>query len=77
VFDPDRAVDVAAIEHAGAFPLVLKPASGWGTISTVRVDDRAELADVLTEHTLDPAMRSQQLVAEEFLDGEEFHIDAV
>ncbi|GAA2520390.1 ATP-grasp domain-containing protein [Winogradskya humida] len=74
--DP-RDRDAAVIERAVGFPLVLKPASGWGTISTVKVDDRAGLDRVLADFSVEAGVGSPYLIAEEFIDGEEFHIDAV
>ncbi|AUG77884.1 hypothetical protein CFP65_3076 [Kitasatospora sp. MMS16-BH015] len=69
--------DPAAIEEAVGFPLVLKPAGGWGTLSTVKVHDREELAEILAGYSTEAELVSRQAVAEEFIDGEEFHVDAV
>ncbi|HEX7307006.1 ATP-grasp domain-containing protein [Lentzea sp.] len=76
---PDLATaDPAAIGKAVGFPLVLKPAGGWGTVSTVKVDGPAELAEALRTIAEDlPSPLSAQFVAEEFIAGEEFHVDAV
>ncbi|MFD9706403.1 ATP-grasp domain-containing protein [Lentzea sp. NPDC059081] len=76
---PDLATaDPAAIEQAVGYPLVLKPAGGWGTVSTVKVDDSAGLEEALrTIADALPSPLSAQFVAEEFIAGEEFHVDAV
>lgn len=72
-----RPADVATVEAAVGFPLVLKPASGSGTRSTLLVRDRAELLGLLSDEDFRRDLKSQHLVAEEFVDGEEFHVDAV
>ncbi|HUQ54073.1 ATP-grasp domain-containing protein [Lentzea sp.] len=76
---PDlAAADPDSIGQAVGYPLVLKPAGGWGTVSTVKVSDRAELVDAL--RTIPeglPSPLAAQFVAEEFIAGEEFHVDAV
>jgi biotin carboxylase len=59
------------------FPLVLKPAGGFGAVSTVIVRDEKELAELLAKPQLDPVFASDHMIAEEFIDGEEFCIDAV
>ncbi|MET8136338.1 MULTISPECIES: ATP-grasp domain-containing protein [unclassified Streptomyces] len=75
--DLTDAPDPAEIEEAVGFPLVLKPAGGWGTLSTVKVEGRSELADVLADYATETELVSRQAIVEEFIDGEEFHVDAV
>lgn len=75
--DITDAPDPSVIEEAVGFPLVLKPAGGWGTLSTVKVHGRAELADVLAGYTTEAELVTRQALVEEFIDGEEFHVDAV
>lgn len=72
-----RGVDLDVLEAAVGLPLVLKPAAGWGTISTSLVRDRAELEASLDHYVIDPDLRSNHLLAEEYIDGDEFHVDAV
>ncbi|MEZ4359261.1 MAG: ATP-grasp domain-containing protein [Kofleriaceae bacterium] len=61
----------AAAERIG-FPLILKPIAGAGSADTYRVQDAAELDDVL------PRMRHvQEASCEEFVEGEEFTFDTV
>ncbi|WP_052845419.1 ATP-grasp domain-containing protein [Streptomyces sp. NRRL S-31] len=74
--DP-RDRDARAIAEAVGLPLVLKPASGWGTISTVKVDDLARLERVLADFTVEPGVGAPHVIAEEFIDGDEYHVDAV
>lgn len=59
------------------YPLILKPSNGMGTMSTMKVRDRAELVAALADYDFEAEVRSHHLVAEEFIDGEEFHVDAV
>jgi hypothetical protein len=69
--------DAAEIGAELGFPLILKPASGFGAVATVLVRDEKELAKLLAKPQLDPALASDHMIAEEFIDGEEFCIDAV
>ncbi|MFJ9913806.1 acetyl-CoA carboxylase biotin carboxylase subunit family protein [Actinacidiphila glaucinigra] len=57
------------------FPVVVKPAAGLGSVGTSKVADAAELAAVLAEASRETTV--QFLMAEEPIDGEEFHVDAV
>lgn len=59
------------------FPLVLKPVSGWGAASTMCIDDADQLAVALADYRYAPELPSHQLVAEQFIEGDELHIDAV
>lgn len=75
---PDLAApDVAGFESAVGYPAVLKPASGWGTTSTLRVGSRTELMAALEAFAFEPGIAAHQLIAEEFIEGEEYHVDAV
>jgi len=62
---------LAAAETFG-YPLIIKPIAGAGSADTYRVDNRAELDDVLakTQHV-------PEVSVEEFVDGEEFTYDTV
>ncbi|MFF7279584.1 ATP-grasp domain-containing protein [Streptomyces griseorubiginosus] len=76
---PD-ASDTHAVEQAAArlaFPVVVKPASGFGTMSTVRVDLPDALPAVVEELTFEPLLRSKQLIVEEFVQGTELCVDAL
>jgi hypothetical protein len=75
---PDCAsADLDAIEAAVGYPMVVKPANGFGTYSTVRIDDPEQLAKTLAGFSFHPELCSHQLIAEEYIDGTEFHVDAV
>lgn len=80
--DPASLVDggddaLAELEDAVGYPAVVKPANGWGTVSTTVARDREELRAALKDFRYAPELRSQQLLVEEYIDGEEFHVDAV
>jgi len=65
-----REVEEAA-ERIG-FPLVVKPIAGAGSADTHRIDDRAELDEIL------PRLRHvPEVSVEEFIDGEEFTFDTI
>ena len=66
-----------AVEAAVGLPAVIKPANGWGSVSTVKVHDRAGLVAALTDPAMADELRSAHRTVEEFIDGEEFHVDAV
>lgn len=61
----------AAAEHVG-FPLIIKPVDGAGSADTYRVDDLREL------ERIEPALRHvQEVVLEEFVEGDEFTFDTI
>jgi ATP-grasp domain len=60
-----------------AFPVVLKPAVGFGAMNTVRIDTLGEIAGVLDNYSVNPLIRSKQMIVEEFIDGEEVCVDAM
>jgi hypothetical protein len=76
---PDAAdpVALARIAKELAPPLIVKPASGFGTNTTVRVDDAATLGAAATSLTFDTSQRSRQLIVEEYVTGEEMCVDAI
>ncbi len=69
--------DIEGIEATVGYPLVIKPVNGLGTMSTARIDDRTGLEAFLASYSTRPEIRSRQLIAEEYISGEELHIDAV
>lgn len=76
---PDAA-DTAAITRIAAelsAPLIIKPASGYGSNTTVKVEESDSLVDVAAGLTFDMAQRSRQLIVEEYVPGEEICVDAV
>lgn len=76
---PDLA-DPAAVSLVARqlpLPVIVKPAAGYGGMSTVRVDDAEQLAAVLKGFTFDPMLRSKQLIVEEFVEGYELAVDSI
>ncbi|MBR8639534.1 ATP-grasp domain-containing protein [Streptomyces tuirus] len=59
------------------YPAVVKPAFGYGTMSTVRVESAAETAAVLRDLPKPERLSSGHLVVERFVHGRELHIDAL
>jgi ATP-grasp domain len=63
------------IRHAAKFigyPLIVKPIDGAGSMDTYRVDDAAQLEDVITKMG-----HIREMNVEEFIDGEEFTFDTI
>ncbi|MFI9811250.1 ATP-grasp domain-containing protein [Saccharothrix variisporea] len=75
--DAHDADTVAAVARELTAPLIVKPAAGFGTSSTVKVDDPAELGPAATGLAFDQAQRSRQLIVEEFVPGDEVCVDAI
>lgn len=71
VGDRDAAL---AFADAVGFPLVAKPPAGAGGKSTFRIDNAAQLAELLERHAPDP---QQPTLYEEFVRGTEFSFDSV
>ncbi len=63
------------VEKVG-LPLVLKPSNGVATIATTRVHTAEQLESAVTGYQGVPGW-SRQLIAEQCLSGDEYHIDAV
>ncbi len=76
---PDVTDTAAIAEVAGALsaPLIVKPAAGFGSNTTVRVDDVAALGEVAASLTFDTSQRSRQLIVEEYVAGDEVCVDAI
>lgn len=63
------------VEDAGrrlGWPLVIKPAEGMGTVDTWAVAHIDDLPDSIEE-----TAKTHALIAEEFVSGDEYHVDAV
>jgi hypothetical protein len=75
--DATDAEAVAAVGRGLVAPLIVKPAAGFGSNTTVRVDDPADLGTAATSLTFDTAQRSRQLIVEEYVTGEELCVDAI
>jgi biotin carboxylase len=76
VTGPGDADGLAAVARQLRAPVVVKPAAGYGSLSTVKVDDVHDVAGVVDGLGFDPVQRSRQLIVEEFVDGTELAIDA-
>lgn len=77
ISDPSDPVQVSAVLERLRFPIVVKPAAGFGTMSTVRVDSERELREKLQTFTFEQLIVGRQLIAEEFIEGREFHVDSL
>jgi hypothetical protein len=75
---PDPSDDASVVSVAGRldYPVVVKPAAGFGTMNTYFAQDAAEFIEVCRSFTYEPALSSRQLTVESFIDGEELHVDA-
>lgn len=70
------AAEIARAAAGIGYPLIVKPASGFGAVATRLVkDERGLFAAFAAE--LDPDLPSPDMVLEEFVDADEFHIDAL
>jgi biotin carboxylase len=75
--DPaDRAANDRAAAAIGG-PMVVKPAAGFGTMSTLRVEDAAGLAAATADFRYAPLLRCKQLIVEEYVPGTELIVDAL
>ncbi|MFC9080829.1 ATP-grasp domain-containing protein [Streptomyces sp. NPDC057062] len=72
--DPDEIADIASDL---TFPVVLKPAVGFSTMNTSRVETPADLLDAVQGTSVAPEIRSPQLMVEEFVAGKELHVDSL
>ncbi|HST86250.1 MAG TPA: ATP-grasp domain-containing protein [Kineosporiaceae bacterium] len=75
--DPGDRAAVEALAPEVTYPAVLKPAAGFGTMSTRTVSSPADLLAATENFRYEPMLGSRQLMVEEFISGDEFHIDAL
>ncbi|RKY18803.1 MAG: hypothetical protein DRQ55_12390 [Planctomycetota bacterium] len=73
VLASDAAEARAALKHTG-LPVVVKPPAGAGAQGTWRLDDAAQLEQLLA---VSPPTPAKPLLVEEFIQGEEHSFDAV
>lgn len=59
------------------FPLVIKPVNGLGTMTTAKIQSFEKLNHFLDNIEFEAAIHSNHLIAESFIDGEEYHVDAL
>jgi len=75
--DPTDRAAVAAVAKELRMPVIVKPAAGYGAMSTVRADDVAGFTEAVMNLKLEPLLRSRQLIVEEFVVGTELAVDAI
>jgi len=68
---------IAAVERELTFPVVIKPAAGFGAMSTIVVDEPAQLRSALSTMSFEPILRTHQLTVEEFVPGKEICVDGL
>ncbi|MFB7665929.1 acetyl-CoA carboxylase biotin carboxylase subunit family protein [Kitasatospora sp. NPDC056138] len=66
---------VRRVEEEIGFPVIVKPAAGLGSVDTSKVEGPEELAAILRAAGRETL--AQFLLAEEPIDGDEYHVDAV
>lgn len=61
------------------FPMIIKPVDGLGTINTYKVNNKTEFKNCLEEFhgQMKSYITTKQILVEEFIPGEEYHIDSV
>jgi hypothetical protein len=77
ITDPDDTGQIGAVAERLRFPIVVKPAAGFGTMSTIRVDSEEELRERLRAFRFEEQIVGRNLIAEEFVEGREFHVDSL
>lgn len=76
---PDTS-NLAQREHIKStlqFPVVIKPALGFGTMSTARADNADHFDEVLDSFRFEALLPSHQLIVEEFVSGRELYVEAL
>ncbi|MFC0542589.1 ATP-grasp domain-containing protein [Kutzneria chonburiensis] len=75
---PDRSDEaaVAALADQIDYPVVVKPAAGFGTMSTYLARGAAEFTAICESFAYEPQLASRQLTVETYIDGEELHVDS-
>lgn len=77
ITDPANHADVRAAVERLRFPIVVKPAAGFGTMSTAKVSSEEELFARLESYDFEELIIGRHLIAEEFVRGREFHVDSL
>lgn len=65
------------LKHNLQYPIIVKPATGTGSFNTQMISNEKELENYFNNLSLHPAIFSNLLTLEEFIDGDEFHIDII
>lgn len=64
------------IEEVG-YPVIVKPIMGRGSLSTFIISNKNELCEKLKEGFISDTCRYTDLLAEEFIEGEVYHLDGL
>ena len=64
-------------DHNLNYPVIAKPATGLGCYNTKQVNDDEELRRYFEELDLLVYFKSQQITLEEYIEGDEYHLDCV
>ncbi|GAA1472806.1 ATP-grasp domain-containing protein [Corynebacterium felinum] len=59
------------------FPVVIKPAAGMSTMSTEIAGNEAKAREIIMGLDIPPQFGSKQIIVEEFIEGDEFLVDAI
>ncbi|MGK5738106.1 ATP-grasp domain-containing protein [Micromonospora sp. URMC 103] len=76
ISDPGDMEQLRAVADELKFPIMVKPAAGLGTMSTVRLESQEEFFDTLSSFQFEDLIIGRQLIAEEFVSGREYHVDS-
>ena len=69
--------DLDAVTRQVGFPMIIKPANGFGAFSTLKVTSGPDFEAALNDFSFSQEMHSRHLIIEEFIDGDEYHVDAI
>lgn len=67
----------ADVTDAVGWPVVVKPVSGISVMGTKRADNYDDLVAIASNIDLPPEVGCDQFMLEEYLEGTEFHVDAI
>ncbi len=62
------------VEESYPYPIIFKPVAGAGTAHTYKIYNKEELKEIAEKHETDKSL-PQSMVIEEFIEGEEWHVD--
>jgi hypothetical protein len=76
---PDQHDEAAVAVAPGqlGWPLIVKPAAGYGSMNTLKVADQAAFAKVVADFKFEALIKSRHLIVEEFIPGDELAVDAI
>lgn len=70
-------VDVIEFIEEVGYPIIIKPILGRGSMNTVKISNQLELEKLLNKGFISDTSRYPDLLAEEYLDAEIYHIDGL